>query len=67
MENLGGGWDAAGTMFRKALDTALTAKFPAIKESLAKRIRKAADGGLLTSDMADWADEIRRPWERGGA
>lgn len=60
MENLVGRWDAAGTMFRKTLDTALTKKFPAIKGTLAQRIRKAADGGLLTPEMADWADEIRR-------
>ncbi len=60
MANLSGQWDAAGAMFRKALDTALTAKFPDIKGSLAQRIQKAGDDGLLTSDMAEWAHEIRR-------
>ena len=60
MSNLSGQWDAAGTMFRKALDTALTAKFPDIKGSLAQRIQKAADDGLLTADMAEWAHAIRR-------
>ena len=47
-------------MFRKAVDTALTAKFPDIHGSLAQRIQRAADDGLLTADMAEWAHSIRR-------
>ena len=60
MSNLAGQWDAAGTMFRKALDTALTAKFPDIEGRLVQRIEKAGKAGLLTADMAEWAHEIRR-------
>ena len=59
MENLPNGWDAAGAMFRKALDTALKSKFPDIKGDLVKRIQKAADNGFLTKDMAEWAHHIR--------
>ena len=59
LENLPRNFDAAGTMFRKALDTALTARFSELEGSLMKRIDKAADNGALTPDMAQWAHRIR--------
>ena len=60
MENLPRNFDAAGTMFRKALDTALTARFPEIKGRLVDRIDEAANSGAMTRDMAEWAHRIRR-------
>ena len=60
MDNLPGNPDAAGAMFRKALETALKEKFPDRgKMSLAKRIAAAAEAGDLTQDLADWAHQIR--------
>lgn len=64
MENLPRACDAAGSMFRKVLDTGLKAKFPKskypkIKGTLKQRIRKAADQHELTPELADWADQIR--------
>ena len=60
MENLPRNFDAAGTMFRKALDTAFTARFPELKGRLVERIDGAAKSGALTQDMAQWAHRIRR-------
>ena len=60
MENLADNPDAAGAMFRKTLEVALKEKFPGRgKMSLAKRITAAAEAGNLTSDLADWAHQIR--------
>ena len=59
MENLPGNWDAAGAMFRKALDTALKNKFPEIKGKLHKRIETAQEKGELTPALAEWSHQIR--------
>ena len=60
MENLGRNWDAAGTMFRKALDVGLKVKFSHdTKGKLYERIRRAADRHDLTPELADWAHQIR--------
>lgn len=59
MDNLPGNWDAAGSMFRKALETALKNKFPEIKGTLYERIEKAAKQHKLMPDLADWAHQIR--------
>ena len=59
MENLSGNYDAAGSMFRKALDTGLKSKFPAIQGNLKVRINEAAKGGGLTPELAEWAHQIR--------
>lgn len=59
MENLPGAWDAAGSMFRKVLDTGLKAKFPEINGTLLQRIEKAAEQNELTPDLAEWAHQIR--------
>ena len=59
-DNLPKNRDAAGMMFRKALDTGLKHKFPDLKEEkLAVRIKKAAEAHKLTPDLADWAHQIR--------
>lgn len=60
VDNLSRNYDAAGIMFRKALETALKIKFPKIGDmSLKNRIDKIAAQGALTSDLAAWANEIR--------
>ena len=59
MENLPGNWDAAGAMFRKALDTALKHKFPDLRGRLFERIENAAGQHKLTPDLANWAHQIR--------
>lgn len=59
MENLPGNWDAAGAMFRKALETGLKKKFPDIKGDLYTRIEKAAEQHKLTSDLAAWSHQVR--------
>ena len=59
MDNLPGNWDAAGTMFRKALDTCLKSKFPRITGTLKQRIDKAAEAYELTPALAEWAHQIR--------
>lgn len=59
MDNLPGNWDAAGAMFRKALDTALKGKFPEIKGDLHKRIEKAQEMRELTPALAEWSHQIR--------
>ena len=54
-------WDAAGAMFRKALDVGLKVKFPDIKSSLTlyERIEQAAKDNNLTPELAQWAHRIR--------
>ena len=59
MNNLPDNFDAAGAMFRKALDVALKKKFPEIKGTLKERITKAAKENKMTCDLAKWADQIR--------
>lgn len=56
-----GSWDAAGAMFRKAVEIGLKVRFPDINPEWRpdKRIKKAADDHLLTSDLAEWAHRIR--------
>ena len=56
---MSGNWDAAGTMFRSALEAALKDKFPDLSGTLFERIQKAAEHNALTPDLAEWAHEIR--------
>ncbi len=58
-DNLPRNPDAAGAMFRKALEVGLKDKYPALEGSLKKRIDKAAADDYLTRDLADWANQIR--------
>ena len=51
--------DAAGAMFRKALERAVSHAFPSITGKLFDRIQKAVKQGALTSDMGEWANQIR--------
>ena len=54
-----GHFDAAGSMFRKALDTALKAIHPEGKGVLAKRIDALPADKGVTPAMRSWAHEIR--------
>ncbi len=59
LDGLGGNYDSAGAMFRKALDVGLKEKFPELKGVLFNRIEKAVKAGNLTTDFGDWAHHIR--------
>jgi hypothetical protein len=53
-------WDAAGTMFRKVVDTATFAIDKDLKsEKLAKRIDELASKHKITPDLREWAHVIR--------
>ena len=52
-------WDAAGGMFRKALEVGLKSKFPNMKGTLHHRIKEAAEKHELTPALAEWSDKIR--------
>lgn len=54
-----GNEEAAGTMYRKALDVGLKKIDPDTKGVLAARIKKLASAGKLTVDIAEWADHVR--------
>ena len=54
-----GNEEAAGTMYRKALDVGLKKIDPDTKGVLAARIKKLASTGKLTPDIAEWADHVR--------
>lgn len=54
-----GNEEAAGTMYRKALDVGLRKVDPATTGPLAARTKKLAAAGKLTADIADWSDHIR--------
>ena len=59
VENLPGNWDAAGSMFRKALEAALKNKFPDVEGDLYHRIEGAKQAGGMTADLAEWSHQIR--------
>ena len=59
MNNLSKNWDAAGSMFRKALEAGLKSKFPDMEGSLYDRIKEAKKKQGLTPELAKWAHEIR--------
>jgi hypothetical protein len=54
-----GNEEAAGTMYRKALDVGLKKIDPDTKGTLAVRIKKLAAANKLTPDIAEWADHVR--------
>ena len=59
VDNVKTGPDAAGAMFRKALDAGLKHIDPDLKGSLYERIKSLAEKGTITEDLATWADRIR--------
>jgi hypothetical protein len=54
-----GNEDAAGTMYRKALDIALKKIDPALSGTLGQKIKLLVSAGKLTTDLAEWSDHIR--------
>ena len=58
-ENVGRNFDAAGAMFRKALDVTLKIICPEATGKLANRINKAVKLGKLTESLGEWAHKIR--------
>lgn len=54
-----GNEEAAGTMYRKALDVGLKKIDPTSTGVLAARIKKLAAAGKLTPDIAEWSDHVR--------
>lgn len=59
MDNVPKNWDAAGAMFRKALEAALKHKFSDLSGTLFSRIQQAAKRHDLTPELAKWSDQIR--------
>lgn len=51
--------EAAATMFRRALDLTLKAKFPELKGDLNKKITRLADDHIVPQSLAEWAHEVR--------
>jgi hypothetical protein len=54
-----GNEDAAGTMYRKALDVGLKKIDPTLTGMLGAKLKKLGDAGKLTPDILEWADQIR--------
>ena len=54
-----GNEEAAGTMYRKALDVGLKKIDPTATGVLKQRIKKLAAAGKLTADIAEWSDHVR--------
>lgn len=52
-------YDAAGAMYRKALDVALKKIDPQLKGNLATRIDQLAANNLLTPSLKEWAHTVR--------
>ena len=59
VENVRSGPNAAGAMFRKALDVGLRHVAPEANGRLVGRIDSAAKAGKITPDLAEWAHHIR--------
>ena len=60
LDNLPRNFDAAGTMFRKSLDTALRYLDPSGQGTLEARINKLPSATGVTPAMQTWAHEIRK-------
>jgi hypothetical protein len=56
---INGNEEAAGTMYGKALDIGLLKIDSSLKGMLGQKIRKLAEDGKLTPDIAEWSGEIR--------
>jgi hypothetical protein len=54
-----GNEEAAGIMYGKALDIGLKKIDPGLSGMLGPRIKKLAEAGKLTSDIAEWSGRIR--------
>jgi hypothetical protein len=56
---IAGNEEAAGTMYRKALDVGLKKIDPSLTGMLGPKIKTLAAAGKLTNDIAVWSDNIR--------
>jgi hypothetical protein len=54
-----GNEEAAGTMYRKALDVGLKTLAPDVSGTLQRRIDKMVEQHVLTPDLGTWAHQIR--------
>ncbi len=61
MTNLRSNRDAAGAMFRKCIDVGLREKFPDLdnRAQLTGRIEEAARRQKITSELSQWAHQVR--------
>jgi hypothetical protein len=57
--SIAGNEEAAGTMYRKALDVALKKIDPSLSGMLGPRIEKLAKDGKLTTDIAEWSRTVK--------
>jgi hypothetical protein len=56
---ISGNEEAAGTMYRKALDVGLTIIDPSVTGTLKARIATLVRKNLLTPALGEWSDQIR--------
>jgi len=56
---ISGNEEAAGTMYRKALDVGLKMIAPSVTGTLKGRIEKLVQQNRLTPELGEWADQIR--------
>jgi hypothetical protein len=56
---LAGHEEAAGSMYRRALEVGLMIKYPDLKGTLAQRIKKLVETNILTKELGEWSDGIR--------
>jgi hypothetical protein len=56
---LDGHEEAAGLMYRRALELALSEKYPERKGTLASTIKDLVAEKILTEDLGNWANEVR--------
>ncbi|MDR3154291.1 MAG: DUF4145 domain-containing protein [Deltaproteobacteria bacterium] len=52
-------YHASGKLCRQVLEFALADRFPKFKGSLYERIKELSGKGMLLTEMASWANEIR--------
>jgi hypothetical protein len=54
-----GNEEAAGMMYRKALDVAIKKIDPSLTGTLGRKLKALAKQGKLTDEIAEWADHVR--------
>jgi hypothetical protein len=51
--------ESSGMMYRRALELGLGEKYPEMTGNLAGKIRKLVEDHVLTTDLGEWATEVR--------
>jgi hypothetical protein len=54
-----GNEEAAGAMYRRALERALSTKYPDVKGTLYKKVDALVAAHVLTKELGDWSHQIR--------